>query len=360
MLLWLCNHLAHYYHVFAVVQYITLRAILGAITALIVALGLGPWVIKRLMYYKVGQVVRQEGPESHFSKSGTPTMGGVLILLAFAIALILWGDWANHYVVLTIIVTLGYGVIGGVDDFRKLVYKDSRGMGSRNKFLAQSVIALAAAFYLYFTATQPVQTSLVIPFIKNWYLPLGWVFIPFVYFVIVGSSNAVNLTDGLDGLAGLLIILVTAGLAIFVYLSGNIEYAHYLQIPYIAHAGELAVVAAVVIGASLGFLWFNSYPAQIFMGDIGSLSLGAFLGILAVIIRQEIVLLIMGGIFVAETISVMLQVVSFKSTGKRIFRMAPLHHHFELKGWPEPKVVMRFMIITVILVLIGLATLKLR
>lgn len=360
MLLWLCNHLAHYYHVFAVVQYITLRAILGAITALLVALGLGPWVIKRLTYYKVGQVVRQEGPESHFSKSGTPTMGGVLILLAFAVALILWGDWSNHYVVLTIIVTLGYGVIGGVDDFRKLVYKDSRGMGSRNKFLAQSVIALAAAFYLYWTAQQPVQTSLVLPFIKGWYVPLGWVFIPFVYFVIVGSSNAVNLTDGLDGLATLLVMLVTAGLGIFVYLSGNVDYAHYLHIPYIAHAGELTVVAAVVIGASLGFLWFNSYPAQIFMGDIGSLSLGAFLGILAVIIRQEIVLLIMGGIFVAETISVMLQVASFKSTGKRIFRMAPLHHHFELKGWPEPKVVIRFCILTIILVLIGLATLKLR
>lgn len=360
MLLWLFNTLTYYYHGFAVFQYISLRAILGAITAMLIALLLGPWLIAHLKRYKVGQVVREEGPESHYSKRGTPTMGGLLILLAFAVAAVVWGDWSNHYVVLTVLVTLGYGLIGGVDDFRKLVLKNSRGMPSRWKFLFQSIIALTAAFYLYITAQAPVQTSLVMPFIKNWHIQLGWLFIPFVYCVITGSSNAVNLTDGLDGLATLLIVMVTAGLGVFVYLSGNTQYAAYLHIPYIAHAGELTVITAIVIGSSLGFLWFNSYPAQVFMGDIGSLSLGAFIGILAVIMRQEIILLIMGGMFALETISVILQVASFKLFHRRIFKMAPLHHHFELKGWPEPKVVVRFWILTVILVLIGLATLKLR
>lgn len=360
MLLWLFNELAYYYHVFNVFQYISLRSLLGAVTGLFIALLLGPSVIRRLTAFKVGQVVREEGPQSHFSKRGTPTMGGVLILLALIVAVILWGDWSNRYIVLTVLVTVGFGVIGGVDDFRKLVLKDSRGMPSRWKFLIQSIIALLAASYLYITAQTPVQTSLIMPFIKGWHLQLGWLFIPFVYFVIVGSSNAVNLTDGLDGLATLLVIMVTGGLSAFVYLSGNAQYAHYLHIPYIAHVGELTVLAAIVMGAGLGFLWFNSYPAQIFMGDIGSLSLGAFIAMLAVIVRQEIILLIMGGVFVVETLSVMLQVGSFKLRGQRIFKMAPIHHHFELKGWPEPKVVIRFWIITVVLVLISLMTLKLR
>ena len=360
MLLWLFNELAVYYHGFTVIQYITLRAILGAITGLLLALMLGPAVIRRLKAYKIGQVIREQGLESHFSKQGTPTMGGVLILLAFFIGVVLWGDWHNSYIILTVLVTLGFGVIGSIDDCRKLVYKDSRGLPSRWKFLMQSVVALLAACYLYYSAKQPVETALVLPFIKGWHVQLGWLFIPFVYCVIVGSSNAVNLTDGLDGLAILLIILVTAGLGSFVYLTGNAQYAAYLQIPFIAHAGELTVIAAIVIGAGLGFLWFNSYPAQIFMGDVGSLSLGALLGVVAVIIRQEIILFIMGLVFVAETVSVMIQVFSYKMFGKRVFLMAPIHHHFEMKGWPEPKVVIRFCIITVVLVLIGLATLKLR
>lgn len=360
MLLWLTGWLSHYYHGFAVFQYLTLRAILGTLTALLVALFFGPVLIRRLASYKVGQVVRTDGPQSHFSKAGTPTMGGSLILIAIAVATLLWGDLADRYVWLVLFITLSYGLIGGVDDYRKLVLKNSRGLASRWKFFWQSVFALIVAIYLYTTAKTPIETSLVIPFVKHWQLPLGYFYIVFVYFVIVGSSNAVNLTDGLDGLAILPTVMVAGALGIFAYASGNFKFASYLSIPYVYNIGDVAIFCAAIVGAGLGFLWFNTYPAQVFMGDVGSLGLGAALGLIAVLIRQEIVLFIMGGIFVLETVSVILQVASFKLTGKRIFKMAPIHHHFELKGWPEPRVIVRFWIVTFILVLIGLATLKLR
>jgi phospho-N-acetylmuramoyl-pentapeptide-transferase len=360
MLLWLSEFLAKYFHVFHVFQYLTLRAILSSLTSLTIALLIGPIMIRRLSQRHVGQVIRDDGPQSHLSKAGTPTMGGALVLVAITLGTLLWSDLSNRYVWLVLIVTLGFGAIGFWDDYLKLFLKHSRGLSARRKYFFQSVLALAAAFYLYFTATMPIETQFVLPFFKHMLLPMGPFFIIMTYFVIVGSSNAVNLTDGLDGLAILPAVMVAGALGIFAYVTGNINFANYLSIPYVAGSGEIVVFCGAMVGAGLGFLWFNTYPAQVFMGDVGALSLGAALGIIAVIVRQELVLMLMGGVFVLETVSVILQVASFKLTGKRIFRMAPIHHHFELKGWPEPRVIVRFWIITFVLVLCGLATLKLR
>jgi phospho-N-acetylmuramoyl-pentapeptide-transferase len=317
-------------------------------------------MIRRLAERQVGQRVRSDGPQSHLSKAGTPTMGGALILVAIVAGTLLWADLANRFVWITLAVTVAFGLIGFWDDYLKLVVGDSRGLIARYKYFWQSVAGLGAAFALYLTAHTPAETTLIVPFMKHFVLPLGPAFVVLSYFVIVGSSNAVNLTDGLDGLAIMPAVLVAGALGVFAYASGNVVFAGYLAIPYIAGAGEVLVICAAIFGAGLGFLWFNTYPAQVFMGDIGALALGAALGVIAVIVRQEIVLFIMGGVFVMETVSVILQVGSFKLRGKRIFRMAPIHHHYELKGWAEPKVIVRFWIITVILVLIGLATLKLR
>ncbi|PMR76896.1 phospho-N-acetylmuramoyl-pentapeptide-transferase [Billgrantia endophytica] len=360
MLLYLANFLAQYQSAFNVFNYLTLRMILGTVTALLLCLWLGPWMIRRLVERQIGQAVRDDGPQSHLSKAGTPTMGGAMILMAIAISTLLWADLSIRYVWIVLAVTLGFGAIGWVDDYRKVVEKNPRGLPARWKYLWQSVIGLAAALLLYVTATSAVETSLIVPLFKDIVMPLGVFYIVLTYLVIVGSSNAVNLTDGLDGLAIMPTVMVAMGLAVFAYASGNAVFANYLQIPNIVGAGELAVFCATISGAGLGFLWFNTYPAQVFMGDVGALALGAALGVVAVIVRQEIVLFIMGGIFVMETISVILQVGSYKLTGRRIFRMAPLHHHFELKGWPEPRVIVRFWIITVVLVLVGLATLKIR
>lgn len=360
MLLHLANFLAQYQSVFQVFNYLTLRVILAALTALMLCLWLGPWVIRRLVEGQIGQAVRDDGPKSHLSKAGTPTMGGAMILLAIAISTLLWGDLTNYYVWVVLLVTLGFGAIGWVDDYRKVVEKNPRGLPARWKYFWQSVVGIGAAVVLYATATTPAETSLLIPMFKDVALPLGVFYIVLSYFVIVGSSNAVNLTDGLDGLAIMPTVLVAMGLSVFAYASGNAVFANYLHIPFIHGTGELAVFCATIAGAGLGFLWFNTYPAQVFMGDVGALALGAALGVVAVIVRQEIVLFIMGGIFVLETVSVILQVGSYKLTGRRIFRMAPLHHHYELKGWPEPRVIVRFWIITVVLVLLGLATLKVR
>ncbi len=332
----------------------------ATLTALIISLLIGPKMIRKLTQLSVGQQVRDDGPQTHLSKAGTPTMGGALILVAIGFTTLLWGDLTNRYVWIVLLVTVGFGLIGWIDDYRKVVRKNSKGLPARWKLLWQSIFGLAAAVFLYASAQVPQATQLVIPFFKNIIIYLGPLYIVLAYFVIVGSSNAVNLTDGLDGLAILPTALVAGALAIFAYASGNIDYAHYLAIPYVAGAGELLVFCGAMVGASLGFLWFNTYPAQVFMGDVGALGLGAALGVLAVMVRQELVLLLMGGVFVIETLSVVLQVASFKLTGRRIFRMAPLHHHFELKGWPEPRVIVRFWIVTVILVLCGLATLKLR
>ncbi|HSW69253.1 MAG TPA: phospho-N-acetylmuramoyl-pentapeptide-transferase [Gammaproteobacteria bacterium] len=360
MLVWLSELLAKHFHFFHVVQYLTLRAILSTLTALAVALWVGPIMIRWLSHYHLGQVIRNDGPQSHLAKAGTPTMGGALVLIAITLSTLLWGDLTNRYVWLVLLVTIGFGIIGWIDDYLKLFLKHSRGLPARYKYLFQSILGLSAACYLYFTATSPADTALVVPFFKDMLVPLGFSFIVFAYFVIVGSSNAVNLTDGLDGLAILPAVMVAAALGVFAYASGNINFAKYLAIPYVPGAGEIIVFCGALVGAGLGFLWFNTYPAQVFMGDVGALSLGAALGLIAVIVRQELVLLVMGGIFVLETVSVILQVASFKLTGKRIFRMAPIHHHFELKGWPEPRVIVRFWIISFVLVLCGLATLKLR
>ena len=360
MLLHLANFLAQYQSVFQVFNYLTLRVILAALTALMLCLWLGPWVIRRLVEGQIGQAVRDDGPQSHLSKAGTPTMGGAMILLAIAISTLVWGDLTNHYVWVVLLVTLGFGAIGWGDDYRKVVEKNPRGLPARWKYFWQSVVGIGAAVVLYATATTSAETSLLIPMFKDVALPLGVFYIVLSYFVIVGSSNAVNLTDGLDGLAIMPTVLVAMGLSVFAYASGNAVFANYLHIPFIHGTGELAVFCATIAGAGLGFLWFNTYPAQVFMGDVGALALGAALGVVAVIVRQEIVLFIMGGIFVLETVSVILQVGSYKLTGRRIFRMAPLHHHYELKGWPEPRVIVRFWIITVVLVLLGLATLKVR
>jgi phospho-N-acetylmuramoyl-pentapeptide-transferase len=317
-------------------------------------------MIRWLAEYQVGQRVRSDGPQTHLTKAGTPTMGGALILAAIVAATLLWADLSNRFVWVVLLVTVAFGLIGFWDDYLKLVVGDTRGLIARYKYFWQSVAGLGAAVALYITAQAPADTTLYVPFFKHVVIPLGVLFIPLTYFVIVGSSNAVNLTDGLDGLAIMPSVLVAGALGVFAYASGNVVFSNYLGIPYIAGAGEVLVICAAIFGAGLGFLWFNTYPAQVFMGDIGALALGAALGVIAVVVRQELVLFIMGGVFVMETVSVILQVASFKLRGKRIFRMAPIHHHFELKGWAEPKVIVRFWIITVILVLIGLSTLKLR
>ena len=332
----------------------------GVLTALVIALLVGPTMIRRLNYHQIGQTVRHDGPESHLTKSGTPTMGGALILVAIAVSTLLWSDLRNPYVWLALLVTSVFGAVGWVDDYRKVMENDPRGLPGRWKLFWQSLAGLGAAVYLYTMVDAEVTTQLFVPFFKNVAWEMGPLFIVLSYFVIVGASNAVNLTDGLDGLAILPTVMVGTALGIIAYLTGNIQFAEYLHIPYIAGSGELVVFCGAIAGAGLGFLWFNTYPAQVFMGDVGALALGAALGTVAVITRHEIVFFIMGGIFVLETVSVILQVASFKLTGKRIFRMAPIHHHFELNGWPEPRVIVRFWIITVMLVLFGLATLKLR
>lgn len=360
MLLWLADFLEQYHSGFQIFGYLTLRAILGVLTALAISLWFGAPMIRKLNYLQVGQAVRDDGPESHLVKSGTPTMGGTLILMSIFASALLWSDLTNRYVWLVLLVTLGFGAIGFIDDYRKVVFKNPKGLAARWKYLGQSVVGLAAALYLYNTAVLPTETSLIIPFFKNVSLQLGPFFVVLTYFVIVGSSNAVNLTDGLDGLAILPSVMIGGALGLIAYLSGHSYFADYLHIPYVYGSGELVVFCAALAGAGMGFLWFNTYPAQVFMGDVGALALGAALGVIAVITRHEIVFFVMSGVFVVETLSVILQVASFKLTGKRIFRMAPLHHHYELKGWPEPRVIVRFWIITVMLVLFGLATLKIR
>jgi phospho-N-acetylmuramoyl-pentapeptide-transferase len=360
MLLWLAQHLNQHYHWLRVLNYLTLRAIISSLTALFISLCFGSLLIRLLGKHQIGQAVRDDGPKSHLAKSGTPTMGGAFIIAVIIFTVLLWGDWHNKFLWILIFVTLSFSAIGFIDDSRKVIKKNSLGLPAKWKLFWQSIIALIVGFYLYTSAQAPHDTALIIPFLKNSMLPLGWGFIILTYFVIVGSSNAVNLTDGLDGLAVLPTVMVVAGLGVFAYSSGNAVFARYLQMPFIPGAGEVIIFCSATIGAGLGFLWFNTYPAQVFMGDVGSLGLGAALGTIAVLLRQEIVFFIMGGIFVLEVVSVILQVASFKITGKRIFKMAPIHHHFELKGWPEPRIIVRFWIITFVLVLCGLATLKLR
>jgi len=346
---------------FSVFNYITLRVVMAAMTALGISFMVGPAMIRKLTTYKIGQSVRDDGPQTHLVKAGTPTMGGALILTSVAITTLLWGDLHNQYVWVVLLTTLGFGVIGWVDDYRKVVYRNPKGLSAKAKMFWQSIIALIAGVYLWNTATLPAQTELIVPFLKFFVFPLPvFLFVALTYLVIVGTSNAVNLTDGLDGLAIMPTVMVSSALAIFAYVAGNAVFSKYLGIPYIPGAGEMAVFCGAIAGAGLAFLWFNAYPAEVFMGDVGALALGAALGTVAVIVRQELVLFIMGGVFVVEAVSVMIQVASFKLTGKRVFRMAPLHHHYELKGWKETQVVVRFWIITMLLVLLGLATLKLR
>ena len=384
MLLELFQWLAQDIRAFRVFDYLTLRAVLAAATALIIGLFAGPKVIRRLTELKIGQAVRTEGPQSHLTKSGTPTMGGALILISIGVTTLLWADLANRFVWVVLIVTVAFGWIGWIDDYRKVVHRSSKGMSAREKFLWQSLVGFVAAVYLAFAIAAPStdkiwalmwqwaqagfeldlpsRSDLIVPFFKNFAYPMGVVgFVILSYLVIVGTSNAVNFTDGLDGLAILPASMVGAALGIFAYVVGRADFSRYLLFPYIPGAGELVIICAAIAGAGLAFLWFNAYPAQVFMGDVGALALGGALGTIAVITRQEIVLFIMGGVFVAETVSVMLQVGYFKWTGgRRIFRMAPLHHHFELSGWKENQVVVRFWIITIMLVLVGLSTLKIR
>jgi phospho-N-acetylmuramoyl-pentapeptide-transferase len=384
MLLELFQWLAQDIRAFNVFSYLTLRAVLAAGTALLIGLAAGPWVIRKLTELKIGQAVRTDGPQTHLSKTGTPTMGGALILIAIGVTTLLWADLTNRFVWVVLIVTLGFGWVGWVDDYRKVVHRNPKGMSAREKYFWQSLIGAGAALYLAFAIAAPTteqigplmwkwltngfqydlpaRSDLIVPFFKNYAYPMGvFGFVILSYLVIVGTSNAVNLTDGLDGLAIMPAALVGAALGVFAYVVGRADFSRYLLFPYIPGAGELTIICAAIAGAGLAFLWFNAYPAQVFMGDVGALALGGALGTIAVITRQEIVLFIMGGVFVAETISVMLQVGYFKwSGGKRIFRMAPLHHHFELSGWKENQVVVRFWIITIMLVLVGLSTLKIR
>jgi phospho-N-acetylmuramoyl-pentapeptide-transferase len=360
MLLWLTEYLAEFISGFSVFQYLTFRTMVSVMTALMTSLLIGPYVISRLADLQIGQTVRDDGPQSHLSKAGTPTMGGALILIVIILTTLLWGDLASRHIWIVLGVTVAFGVIGWVDDYLKLTRKNSAGLVARWKYFWQSLVGLSAAVFLFASAEIPAQTDLIVPFFKNIAIPLGVGYVLLSYLMIVGMSNAVNLTDGLDGLAILPTVMVGGALGLIAYVAGNVEFSTYLQIPYIPGAGELAVFCGALIGAGLGFLWFNTYPAQVFMGDVGALALGAALGVVAIIVRHEIVLLIMGGLFVLETASVIMQVASFKLTGKRIFRMAPIHHHFELKGWPEPKIIVRFWIVTLVLVTIGLSTLKLR
>ena len=383
MLLLVSEWLEQFVRAFNVFGYITLRAVLATMTALVISFAVGPRMIAWLTRMKIGQSVRDDGPQTHLAKAGTPTMGGALILVSIVITTLLWGNLTNRFVWVVLLVTLGFGAVGWVDDWRKVVYRNPKGLPARSKLFWQSLIGIVAAIYLAFSvsapdnaqfvrllfawvqsgfsSTLPPRADLIVPFFKTVSYPLGvWGFIALTYFVIVGTSNAVNLTDGLDGLAIMPTVMISGALGIFAYVVGNAIFARYLGFPNIPGAGELAVICGAIAGAGLGFLWFNAYPADVFMGDVGALALGAALGTIAVIVRQEIVLLVMGGVFVAETLSVMIQVISFKTRGKRVFRMAPIHHHFELKGWKENQVVVRFWIITMLLVLGGLSTLKLR
>jgi phospho-N-acetylmuramoyl-pentapeptide-transferase len=362
MLIHVTEYLTQFHSGFNVFGYLTFRAILSALTALALSFAMGPYVIQRLSAKRVGQQIRELGPQSHLPKAGTPTMGGTLILLAILVSTLLWANLTNRFVWIVVVATVAFGVIGFIDDYRKLVLGNASGMAPSRKFLWQSIVGFGAAITLYVTAENPaVEHALLIPYLPAVLIPMNaFVYIPFTYLVIVGTSNAVNLTDGLDGLAIMPAVLIGSALGIFAYAAGNVVFSEYLGIPYVSGSGEMLVFCAALAGAGLGFLWFNTYPAQVFMGDIGALALGAALGLVAVVVRQELVLFIMGGVFVVETVSVIIQVASYKLTGRRIFRMAPLHHHFELKGWAEPKVIVRFWIITVILVLIGLASLKIR
>jgi len=389
MLLALAQWLQNDYSFLRVVNYLTFRAVMANLTALVIGLGFGPWVIRRLTELKIGQAVRTIGPQTHLVKSGTPTMGGVLVLISIGVSTLLWCDWGNRFIWVVLLVTIGSGAVGWVDDYRKVVYRDPRGMSSREKFFWQTLIGLVAATYLAFSVSEasnvrvwtlflswieggfladvPYKTNLIVPFFKEVSYPLGVAgFIVLSYFVIVGSSNAVNLTDGLDGLVIMPVVLVGGGLGVFAYVMGSSVYSKYLLFPHIPGAGELLIFCSAMAGAGLAFLWFNAHPAKVFMGDVGALALGGALGTIAIIVRQEIVLFVMGGIFVVETLSVMLQVTWFKFTkrrygeGRRLFKMAPLHHHFELSGWKETQVTVRFWIITMLLVLIGLSSLKLR
>ncbi|MDP8099376.1 phospho-N-acetylmuramoyl-pentapeptide-transferase [Pasteurella atlantica] len=360
MLVWLAEYLVQYNTAFHVVSYITFRAIMALLTAMGIGLWIGPKVIRRLQILKFGQEVRNDGPESHYKKRGTPTMGGIIILFAIGVSTLLWANLANPYVWFVMFVLFGYGVVGFVDDYWKITRQSTDGLIARWKYFWLSVIALVAIFGMYAIGKDTAATQLVVPFFKEFMPQLGIFYIVLGYFVIVGTSNAVNLTDGLDGLAIVPTVMVAAAFGLIAWATGNINFAQYLHIPFIKFSGELAVVCTAIVGAGLGFLWYNTYPALVFMGDVGSLSLGGALGVIAILVRQELLLVIMGGVFVVETLSVLLQVGSFKLRGKRIFRMAPIHHHFELKGWPEPRVIMRFWIITLMLVLVGLVTLKLR
>ena len=360
MLLWFTEYLAGHLSFFGVFQYLTLRTVVSALTALAMSLVIGPTMIRKLSHHQIGQVVRDLGPESHLEKAGTPTMGGALILVSIISATVLWGDLFNRYIWIAVGVVVTFGAVGWIDDYMKISQKSSRGLSAGWKYLWQSVFGFLVAVALFTSADTSVETNLYLPFFKDIAIPLGVGFVFLAYLMIVFMSNAVNLTDGLDGLAILPTVMVAAALGLIAYLAGHVEFADYLQIPYVAGAGELAVFCGALIGAGLGFLWFNAYPAQVFMGDVGALALGAALGLVAVVVRHEIVLLIMGGLFVVEAVSVIVQVTSFRLTGKRVFRMAPIHHHFELLGWPEPRVIVRMWIVTLVLVLVGLSTLKLR
>jgi phospho-N-acetylmuramoyl-pentapeptide-transferase len=361
VLYWLTQQLTSRISGFNVFSYLTFRAILATISSLGISLIVGPSMIAKLSRYQIGQVVRDDGPKTHLPKAGTPTMGGTLILVTTLVSTLLWAEPWSRLVWTVVGVTFAFGLIGFYDDYLKLVVRNPKGLVPRWKYFWQSVAGLSTAVTLYYTATSPAETTMFMPFVKTFHEPLTpLAYIIVTYLMIVGMSNAVNLTDGLDGLAIMPAALVAAALGVFAYASGNAVFAHYLQIPEIRGAGELLIFCSALAGAGLGFLWFNSYPAQVFMGDVGALAIGGALGVIAVIVRQELVALVMGGIFVLETASVILQVASFKLTGKRLFKMAPLHHHFELKGWAEPKVIVRFWIISLLLVLAGLATLKLR
>ncbi|AGH80638.1 phospho-N-acetylmuramoyl-pentapeptide-transferase [Psychromonas sp. CNPT3] len=360
MIVWLAELLAHHFTFFHILTYLSVRMVMALLTALAFSLWLGPKLIRFLQKMQIGQIVRNDGPESHFSKSGTPTMGGVMILLAITLSTLLWARLDNHYVWISLFTMLSFGAIGFIDDYLKVVRKNPDGLIARWKYFWQSVFALLIAVVIMMTSTSEAEMTFVMPFFKEYMPYLGLLFIPLVYFTIVGTSNAVNLTDGLDGLAIMPTVMVAGAFALIAYLTSHVNYAHYLYIPYIPLASELVIICGTMVGAGLGFLWFNTYPAQIFMGDVGSLALGALLAVIAVLVRQEILLVIMGGIFVIETLSVILQVGSYKLRKQRIFRMAPIHHHYEKKGWPEPRVIVRFWIITIVLVLIGLVTLKVR
>ena len=360
MLLWLADYLAQYYHGFAVFKYLTLRTILGTITAFAFSLVIGPVFINKLSLLQLQQPIRSDGPKTHSLKAGTPTMGGGLIIIAIIISVFLWGDLSNNYLLCALWSLIAFGFIGFIDDYKKIIKKNPKGLAAKWKFISQSFVGLSIALFLYYSNPTIEGQTLIVPYLKNASIFLGAWSIAIAYFTIVGTSNAVNLTDGLDGLAVLPVVLVTICLGIFAYIAGHAGFAKYLLIPHVAISSELTIICGAIVGSGLGFLWFNTYPAQVFMGDIGALALGATIGTIAVAIRQELILIIIGGVFVVETLSVIIQVASFKLIGKRVFKMAPIHHHFELKGWPEPRVIVRFWIITFILVLIGLMSLKVR